>query len=247
MKVLVRCIIGIGLIIVGVIFMAVGGSMGGFKKLNIIDWETVEINEAIEFDDLDKVNIDFSVGELNIQKGDSLRIEGNVIKDAFEYDYTDDVLNINYSLKDKKLFTGVINKSFDNLEVTLYLPDEVYDEFNLDMNAGMINVKGISANSSKISLGVGEFNFEDMDIGKLNLKTGVGETSFEGKVTDESQLDSGIGEVNLNITTGKTNFDFDISNGLGSVKVDNKKKVKDGFEKSFTVNNGIGEINIKVE
>lgn len=248
MKILVRGIVGIGLIVVGVTFMIVGGSMGGFKKLNIVDWKTVEINEEIEIDELNKVNIKFSVGELTIKRGDSLRIEGTVFENMFEYDYTDNELNINYSLKDKKLFSGVLNKSFENLEVTLYLPDETYDEFNLDMNVGLLKVNGISADSSKISLGVGEFNFEDMDVGKLNLKTGIGETNFEGKVTDDSSLDSGIGEVNLNITTGKTNFDFDISNGLGNVKVDNdRKNVKGGLHKSFDVNNGIGAINIKVE
>ena len=184
MKILVRGIVGIGLIVVGVTFMIVGGSMGGFKKLNIVDWKTVEINEEIEIDELNKVNIKFSVGELTIQRGDSLRIEGTVFENMFEYDYTDNELNINYSLKDKKLFSGVLNKSFENLEVTLYLPDETYDEFNLDMNVGLLKVNGISADSSKISLGVGEFNFEDMDIGKLNLKTGIGETNFEGKVTE---------------------------------------------------------------
>ena len=248
MKILVRGIVGIGLIVVGVTFMIVGGSMGGFKKLNIVDWKTVEINEEIEIDELNKVNIEFSVGELTIKKGDSLRIEGTILENMFEYDYTDHELNINYSLKDKKLFSGVLNKSFENLEVTLYLPDETYDEFNLDMNVGLLKVNGISADSSKISLGVGEFNFEDMDIGKLNLKTGIGETNFEGKVTDDSSLDSGIGEVNLNITTGKTNFDFDISNGIGSVNLDNNRKnVKGGLHKSFDVNNGIGAININVE
>jgi hypothetical protein len=247
MKVLVRAIVGIGLIVAGVILVAAGGSMGGFKKLDVIGWDTVDINEEIEFDELNKVNIEFSVGELNIKRGDSIRLEGNLVKDVFYYDYTDDELNITYSLKNKKLFGGIVNKTFDDLELTIYLPDETYDEFNLSMDVGVLNVKGVSADSSKISLGVGEFNFNDMEIGKLNLKTGVGETNFEGRVTDDSQLDSGIGETNLNITTGKIDFDFNIKNGVGKVNVENKKKSKNNIEKTFEINNGIGEINIKVD
>ena len=35
--------------------------MGGFKKLDVIGWDTADINEEIEFDELNKVNIEFSV------------------------------------------------------------------------------------------------------------------------------------------------------------------------------------------
>lgn len=247
MKGAIRSIIAVSLIFAGIILMGIGGNMGGFKKINFSQWDTVDIDEVINSDNIKSVKIDFSVGDFSVKRGDEARIEGEVFKDKFNYSCEDGNLVIDYNFKNRKIFTGFSDISFNDMKVTLYLPDKEYKEFELKMGVGSLRIDGLSAEYADLKLGIGQSIFENMDISELNLKTGIGETNFSGKVTGDSKLNSGIGEVNMNITTGNTIFDFDVDSGIGSVNIDKGKDSRNFDEDhTFNVSSGIGAVNIDV-
>ena len=90
--------------------------------------------------------------------------------------------------------------------------------------------------------------------GKINMRCGMGNLEFKGSVTGIVNLDCGMGSVNLKLKGDPKSYSYDAKVGLGDFRFNGEKKSgvcqiynNQKLANHFSVNCGIGSVNIKIE
>ncbi len=168
-----------------------------------------------------------------------------------------------------------INKRKNIPRIMLKMPQNFVCK-NLNLHAGVSEIKlnGITADnfvfesgvgdarfenirikaSCKFNAGVGETKIIDSEINNLILKAGVGEVYFSGKLSGNTILSGGIGETTFSLEGSESDYNFDLSTGLGKIKINGQssssflgshKSENNGAANNIKITSGIGEVKIK--
>lgn len=258
---LILIIVGIVLIIVGVVISRTFGVSKYFPK--------EDIYQTFKSEEINNLNIDSGIGKINIKKSNDNNIIvdcTNLPKDRYEVTGKNNTLKIAYK---QKWFDFADNSIFHNkneAEITVYLPEKEYDNFEFDGGVGENNITDISVknasvdcgvgesvfknfkvtNKADIDIGVGETKFENCELNKSDIDTGVGELYFSGKISGYTEIDMGVGEAEFNIDGFKNEYDIDYDKGVGEVNIS-------GSETSYItsvpikidLDCGVGEVTFK--
>ncbi|MBX9136890.1 MULTISPECIES: DUF4097 family beta strand repeat-containing protein [unclassified Clostridium] len=209
----------------------------GFGKINIVGYDG---NEVIV---TGKTNLNVDEINININKeGNSIEIsDGNDLSniDLFKSNNID----VKLMIKIPNNYSGDINLSYGAAEVELSNID--CNNLNIDGGAGELTINDIFFNKLDFNAGVGESEINLVrKCGEIDIDGGVGEISisieevggnliYEGgvgsakiKIPENSPVyfntDSGIGETNINaITSSERTYEFNLSLGIGEIKVYN--------------------------
>ena len=96
--------------------------------------------------------------------------------------------------------------------------------------------------------GGGSIEITNSTLNNLDLDNGFGAAKLEASLTGKTKLDNGLGGMNVTILDKKDNYTIDVDNDLGSVNIDgviiDQERLGSG-EKTLSLNNGLGSINIK--
>lgn len=258
---LILIIVGIVLIVVGVVISRILGVSKYFPKEDI--YQTFQIQE------ISNLNINSGIAKINIQKSNDNNIildATNLPKDRYEVTEKNNTLKITYK---QKWFDFAGNSIFYNnneAEITVYLPEKEYDNFEFDGGVGENNITDISVKNANIDcgvgesifknfkvkdkvdidIGVGETRFENCELNKSHIDAGVGEIYFSGKILGDAEIDMGVGEAEFNIDGYKNNYEIDYDKGVGEVNIS-------GSETSYVtsvpikidLDCGVGEVTFK--
>ncbi len=77
----------------------------------------------------------------------------------------------------------------------------------------------ISFNQAEIEIGAGSINLTNMSIDDLDINVGMGYAYLQGKAPNNLSIDCGMGSVEANLSGTYTEYDYDLSCGMGSVSV----------------------------
>lgn len=185
------------------------------------------------------LDIDLKICNLNIQKGDSLKIE----KNGENITCTQDGNKI--EIKEKR---GNFFKK-GNSNVTIYLPEDIYFEYvKINTGVGETDISSINARNMYIDTGIGNLKIKSGNIQNLDCNTGIGEVLITTHLTGNSKFDTGIGKLKLNIDGSKEDYRVKLNKGIGKVRLDNiplNDNEEIGYGKNLvTLNGGLGEIDI---
>jgi hypothetical protein len=268
MKNSVKYIFSTTLIIIGFVLLFVGIGLGAtFKDLKYYKTESFELDFSDE--KITSLDIDFSVGKLIIKRGDSFKVVADEISEnSAQCSVEGETLVIKSK---KKYFFGFefIGSSVEECRLTVYIPyDAEIESLELDFGVGSLEVsdlelerltvksgvgecwfKNVSSEKTQISTGVGAQSFEDCSFNDLSLDTGIGEVNISGDITGRSDISGGIGEIDIEIYGNYEDYGFDVSKGIGDVKINGGKYrgVSDSSVKhKIYITNGIGEIKIVI-
>ena len=222
------------------------------------DLKTIS-NETIEISSL-KIDLDYT--NLEIISGDTFSVETNNSKISYK--------NNNGSIKIKEENINWLNKTNNNSNLIIYIPENMtmLDEINVTLGAGKLYVERLNTQRLDLELGAGEVNIENLTVlnegkidggaGKIELKyseinnleanLGVGDFNFVGKLIGKSEIDSGIGQININLLDSKENYRLEIDKGIGNVTVDDEElqmnRIYGTGSNYLDIDGGVGSIKI---
>ena len=205
------------------------------------------------------LDLDLGFVNLNMEAGSEFKVETNIKNiEIKEYEH-----KLKISTENS---VGIMNR---NRTINITIPEHLdLETIDLDIGGGNITVKNIVAKSYNVSLGMSKANFDNITatekikfdngmgsikvtnstFSNLDFSNGIGSAKLEAFLGGKTILENGVGSLEAIILNQKKNYTIDISNGLGSVRIDgediSQKKVGTG-EKELNLDNGVGSVDIK--
>ncbi|MEG0579731.1 MAG: DUF4097 family beta strand repeat-containing protein, partial [Niameybacter sp.] len=95
-------------------------------------------------------------------------------------------------------------------------------------DVGAVEIKNLVTNKAKLESGVGIFKANDVVSRGIDVTAGVGSISLQGDVQGDISVEGGVGTVTLDLDGAESDYNFDISRGVGSIKINNE--IQHGLE-----------------
>ncbi|WP_270655547.1 DUF4097 family beta strand repeat-containing protein [Eubacterium callanderi] len=269
--------IALGLIlaifIISVIVRTVLGIFGTFGHFGKNTASSTVTNKEFsqEYNGVTSLDLDYSAGYLEIQKGDVFKVEGYNLPNNFTAEQKNDTLKIKDSIKDPINFLNTLSDS-QKPHLTVTIPEGTAfkevdldfgasdtridtlktDRLKVDMGVGRVEMKSITADNAKFNNGAGEVVLSDMKINDMDMECGVGKVSFEGFLTGKNKIEGGVGETTLTINGKASDFDIKGEPGIGELTVDGSRYTEDRFRNSeapnsLDISGGVGSLRITFE
>lgn len=205
------------------------------------------------------LDLDFSNVNLNIEAGDDFTVDTNIRNlEIKEYEH-----------KLKMSTSGFFFGKSNNKTINITVPkDWNLEQVKLDIGGGDILIKDITAREWDLSLGMsktildnvtslnkatiengaGYLEANNCTFYNLDFQNGLGSAKLVTTLNGQADFDNGLGSVEASISDSKDNYTIEISNGLGSVNI-NDETVSDGQlghgSKKISIDNGMGAVEIK--
>lgn len=150
-----------------------------------------------------------------------------------------------YVFREADISVGAGTASIDRLEAS-----------SLSLNAGAGELEAgeiIAAETVKIEAGVGETTIHDLQAMEAELSVGVGELNISGKIDGDISADCGVGELVMELANQESDFNYDVSCGVGDVSVNGKSysgvgrnytNDGNGAKYDFDISCGVGSITV---
>lgn len=255
-------IIGITIFVITTIFGITAG-IGLFSENNkedivITKWEQ-------EYSNITNLDIELKICELDIKKGDKLKVEASDISDKFECQTDGNKLRI----KDKKVIRGFWDIEEEHPKITVYIPETITfeqikietgmndtnieylkaDTIKLEMGVGRYRIENIVAQNVKIAAGAGEAIIADGSIGDLKLDGGIGKLTITSQILENAKISCGVGKMELNLRGNQQDYKIDAESGIGNFVVNNQKisgkqTIGNGMT-NIKIDSGVGETIVK--
>lgn len=199
--------------------------------INSVGKESAEKQESfnIEAGHLNTLNIESSVGDINIKTHESTEVtislnitaksnskeNAEILIDEFKYNVEENSnsIDIDTTFEDDKLF----DNSNIQTELTISIPKNI-NNFVISLNVGDINITN-NEGSFKIKNNVGNITFEN-SMGTYDLNTDVGDiTLINSTASGTSEFNSNTGNVEISFTDISNAEDIKASTGVGDIKL----------------------------
>lgn len=214
-----------------------------------------------DYADIEKIEIDLSVCQLDIKKGDKIRVETIDMSDKFECETSGTTLEI----KDDKLNINWFNTNNVTPKVIIYIPeDKIFnsidiktgvndsnieylnaDKLEIEMGIGKYTINNIKAEKAKIKTGAGEADILASEIDTLKLEAGIGKLAIKSKITESAKINAGVGKVEIDLIGNEEDYRIDAKTGLGNFTINNNKvhdnQIIGNGNVDIKVNAGLGE------
>lgn len=216
----------------------------------------------INISDITVLKLDIGAVNLQIKKGDTLKVESN-------NEYISCKQNHNEFIIKEKTRT-LFNINNKNNDLILYVPsDMIFDKVNLEAGAGKIEIESLKAKDLDFKLGAGKVTINELivsnrakidggagkteilsgEINNLDFELGIGENKINAKLTGKNELEAGVGSVKIRLTDGTENYTIKAEKGIGSITIDGKG-VSDDVEYGngdtyIKIHGGVGSIDIR--
>jgi len=234
--------IGMGAIICGAVFSAIGGIV---CALNYTRFRDIYLGDPVSYEkDIDKniseIDIDVSFLNIDIKHGDKLKITADEVPEKLlpDIDISNKKLSVtdkdfNLRLKDKDLQLGSINDEFVGT-FTIYIPDTEFKEVNIDSAFSSLEISELNADKIDIECSFGEYILKDSKCSKLEFECSFGDSSISDtdcrtadfansfgnfdaeslKISHSGYIANSFGDMNINLSGD--NYKFDIITSMGS-------------------------------
>ena len=240
---------------------AFSGFLGLRKEKENQNFEFQEIANIVNYNEIEKLDIELKYSELEIKHGEKLKVESN--NKGIECIQN----NRKISIKEKN--RNWFSES-DIRKIIIYIPiNKIFNEIEIEAGAGKIDIEGLETDKLDYEVGAGETSIANLNVNKeadieggigklsilsgninnLKLDMGVGEANIKSELIGKSDINAGIGEININLEDDIQNYTIKANKGLGTITIDNKD-IANGSEYGngenyIEIDGGIGNIKIK--
>lgn len=236
------------------------------------DYDESDLKNEIHVDGAEIRNLELVLRNCELQmlpaEDDSISVE---TEDAYKKYFT--MKQDGDTLKIKDIRKKAAN-TLKTIEVCIYIPENLmFDEVDFDLGAGDVYIERIAADEIDIDggagslyvknltvsgaldadMGAGEFEIEEAELGEVDIDCGVG--SFEIRrcsLNGDADIDGGVGDVNIGIIGEKTDFNYELSCGIGELEVfgdsysslGKDKKIDNDAPYTISLECGIGSVSV---
>ena len=211
--------------------------------------ESESATESIHYyDPAKELELKVKRAKIEIQEydGDKICVDQNKLNED---------LTVSSSIKDGKLLISVKGDSEDN-EGTLLIKlpkDTAFESLELDLYGGILQVTKIQASDLDLSASAGLIQLSDFQADNMDIECGAGEIRISGRVTQDADIECGVGTVSATLLGKETDYDYNLSCGIGDIKVANdsysgigrEMELNNGQGKSIQVDCGVGSVNLQ--
>ena len=200
------------------------------------------------------MNVKVSAGQIEFRTSEELDNEIRVET----YD-VDKKLKLNWHADGHELvITGkgkLIHSKHAN-EIYVYIPkDYSFDEFSMDIGAGLIYMENVTARDFSLDVGAGEAEIMNFTADETDFAVGMGTITATGMVKHEADFECGAGEINYTAYGKETDYNYEVECGIGEVNcgessysgLAHSREINNHSSKSMYISCGIGSITINFE
>lgn len=137
------------------------------------------------------------------------------------------------TLENNRICTGVGNwliSGFDLGRLTvesgvgnLEIADAVADRLEVEGGVGNITIDNVTSDEMRFTGGMGDFKGRNLVTQKMSAEGGVGNIEIQGTLKGDIVVAGGMGNIEVTTTEPLSAYALDVSKGLGSVRINNKK------------------------
>ena len=150
-------------------------------------------------------------------------------------------------------FTVVLPRQCENLTLDIVvgagdisMESEAFTarKVNVSVGVGELSVNQISASEKAVfEVGTGDVSILNGQFPKVSIEAGVGDAVFSGSVSNKLEVEAGTGDVNVSLTGTEKSYAFDLSAGLGEIRLNGRSK--GAFDAEYeTGSNGGAEVEL---
>lgn len=248
----------IGLIILATIIITITVMLLILKPSAKISGENTEV--TVKKESVGILDIELNYTDLIIKKGEKFKVETNN-----KY--------VSVSENGNKLFVKekkhrIFSKDSD-ADITIYVPDNIFEKVDIEAGAGQVNISELKANELEIEFGAGQASINNLYVYKnayidggsgnisinsstmnnLELDLGVGKFVLNALLTGNSNIETGVGSFEANLVGDDYMIEFD--SGIGKATYNGEKMEKNNFygkgKNRIELEAGVGVVKITTE
>ncbi len=138
--------------------------------------------------------------------------------------------------------------------ICLYVPEGYYFEnTSLDVGAGSLNVEELQTGSLEANVGAGQLTVEELNSRVTEVSVGMGSVHLTGDVTESLNADCSMGELKLTLAGEQNDFNYDLSCGMGVMKVGSdsyngmaqEKQIDNHADKNMQLECAMGSVKVE--
>lgn len=242
--------------LLGILFLIAGVSLGiSFINNDILpaDGEIENINKTFA-ESISRLEIDFKVGILEIEPGESLSIKAeNIPKNSFKYSIENESLIIEADfpepqrLRPGNFFSGIFKwgsfifgrgENNNNPRAVITLPQSFLDSAKIKTAAADLSIKNLECKNLEIEIAAGRLKGANIYADNCEIKTAAGETSLKAVFLNNLKAVTETGSFSL---SGGISGDSTVATRVGSCKLEIWNNLN---EYNLSLNNSLGTIKI---
>ena len=209
------------------------------------------------------------VMELQVSDDDSFRVEADGMR-KFQGYVEDNMLVIRGTSKANSNSEGNLSGS-----ISLYIPAGYsFDNVTLDLGAGSLSVEELRTDNLEANVGAGKMDFtrlnadqatldcgagqlivEELNSRVVEISVGMGSVRLTGDVTESLTGECSMGELKLTLAGAQTDFNYDLSCGMGEMKVGensyngmaNEKQINNRAVKDMQLECAMGSVKVEFQ
>ena len=209
------------------------------------------------------------VMKIQMSEDDCFRVEADGMR-KFQGYVEDNMLVIRGTSK-----VGSSNEGNLSGSICLYVPANYYfEKVTLDLGAGSMTAEELQTGSLEANVGAGKMAFEKLDADQATLDCGAGQITVEelnsreaevsvgmgsvrlsGDVTERLTGECSMGELKLTLAGAQTDFNYDLSCGMGEMKVGEdsyngmaqEKQIDNHADKNMQLECAMGSVKVEFE
>jgi len=233
-----------------------GRYSNGTYSWNLSAKDKLVENESKQFEEVTELDLDVSVGEVDIVLHDEPYIEVMTNYDPQQRELTitqdQDKLYIRSRLYARyKLASNVSG------HITVYIPKDMdFAKVKIETGAGELYVEDIQAGEFELSVGAGRAVIDRLHAREFRLDTGAGEIkAMNVQVEEEGSVTCGIGSIYMGMLGAQEEYNYQITLGIGNIEIGSnnyasvglEKKVDNHASRNLEFDCGVGNIEVTFE
>ena len=166
--------------------------------------------------DIENIYLDLKAGNFEFRTGDSFAVD---TMSAGEVKVKSYIANNTWTVEGSKTIGNN-----ENGVVSIIIPKGFHaKKAVMKLTAGNILVSGLSADNTKVEVGMGKCEIKNMYSQHLNMKCGMGDIVGSCSMNGDVNVDCGMGNVTLTLTNSADNFNMSATAGMGCVDIGGTK------------------------
>lgn len=158
----------------------------------------------------------------------------------------------------------------ESCNITLYVPEGyVFDEVELNLGAGYVQLGDLYAQKASLEVGAGEIDIHyaevpkmdisigagsvmvtEMEVNELEAEVGMGSFQAEGEISHKADIQCSMGYVELYLRGEESDFNYEVEGAMGYIEIggmdfgsfSQERKIDNGASKSIEVECSMGSI-----
>lgn len=195
--------------------------------------------------DIENIYLDLKAGNFEFRTGDSFAVD---TMSAGEVKVKSYIANNTWTVEGSKTIGNN-----ENGVVSIIIPKGFHaKKAVMKLTAGNILVSGLSADNTKVEVGMGKCEIKNMYSQRLGMKCGMGDIVGSCSMNGDVNVDCGMGNVTLTLTNSADNFNMSATAGMGCVDIGGTKihgagsKLDNNIGASHNINVKCGMGNVKI-